>query len=126
MGLGFFDAENVEATTELDLGEVAPGSSDDSGMWITNDSDMRAEDVVITVYGDNPHCLLLSLDGVTFTASINVGSVAPGGASTPFWVRRITPSSTPTDTISTANLMATPGSWVDITDDSTSDNIPLP
>jgi hypothetical protein len=118
------DAETITAVTALPLSNVAPSSSADSGLWITNDSDYRAEDVVVQVSGTNSNQLWLSLDGITFTPSIDVGDISPGGASIPFWLRRVTAS---TDALGgcSASIVATPASWTIPIDDSTSTNIPL-
>jgi hypothetical protein len=124
-GLGFIDAETITAVTAISLGNVAPGSSDDSGVWITNDSDYRAEDVTVTVSAVNDgDQLWLSLDGDSFSASIDVGDVAPGGASVPFWIRRVTASTDPIGGCS-GTVVATPAAWTIPIDTSTSDNIPL-
>src|SRR3954469_9015784 len=122
--LGFFDAETVLATSALDLGTVAPRSSDDSGLWLTNGSDFLAEDVTVTVSGGDSGQLWLSLDGEAFYASINVGDIAPGGSSIPFWLRRVTSSASSTGGRN-GSVTATPSAWSNPVDTSTSDNIPL-
>src|SRR3954464_514250 len=122
--LGFFDAELVTATSALDLATVASGSSADSGLWITNDSNFLAESVTVAISGSDGNQLWLSLDGDTFSQSINLGDIAPGGSSIPFWVRRVTPSTVVAGGC-TGNVTVTPATWSNPVDNSTSDNIPL-
>lgn len=119
----FFDQDANAGTTALSLGTVAPHSSDDTQLNVVNGSDLyQAQDVTVTVSGDDAIQLWLSLDGDTFTASINLGDIAPRSASPTFWLRRVTSDDTGA---CTAALTATPAAWTDPIDTSTSTNIPL-
>lgn len=119
--LSFYDVDNVALITTLDLGEVAPSSSDDITLRVVNISDQHQADDV-TVSTDAPG-LLLSVDGEVFTASIDVGGIVPKGTSAPFVLRRVTASTEHGG--GSATLTATPAAWTGSFDQSTSDNIPL-
>lgn len=121
--LSFYDVENAASTTTLDIGTVAPHSSDDSMLRVVNNSGLyQAQDVIVSVTGDDAIQLWLSTDGDTFAASISVGDISPGGSSPTFWLRRVTDSTIGT---CSASVQATPARFSDPMDTSTSDNIAL-
>jgi len=123
--LAFYDyADPSAAITALNLGTVAPRSSADSLLLIYNGSDSyQANDVTVTVTGDDADQLLLSLDGDSFTVSIDVGTIAPNATSPAFYLRRVTPSTAAAS--GSARLDTVPASWSDPVDISASDNIGL-
>lgn len=121
--LEFRSYESVDAITTLQYGHVAPRSSDDTMMRVVNVGDAyQAEDVTLTVTGDDAAQLYLSADGDIFTASINVGDIPPQASSAAFWLRRVTPSTIADATSCTATLAATPAAWTLPVDASASDN----
>lgn len=123
--LTFYDVSTVSTPTTLTLDDAAPGSSDDTMLRVLNTSDLyQAEDVTVSLTGPDAIQLWLSTDGDTFTASIEVGDIAPGGTSATFWLRRVTPTTHSPGTC-TAQLTATPTAWTSPVDTSGSTNIPL-
>lgn len=124
--LRFYDVANTQTlTTALDIGTVAPASSDDTELRLQNLSDQyQAEDVTVTVTGDDAVQLWLSADGDVFGPAITVGDIPPGGVTPAFWLRRVTASTTPTGAQSAA-LSAQPVGWTTYTDTSTSDNVAI-
>lgn len=123
--LGFYDVEIATTTTTLDIGTVAPTSSDDSMLRVVNNSDLyQAEDVTVTVAGPDAIQLWLSNDGDNFSASIGVGDIPPGGLSGTFWLRRVTPANSALGARH-AVVVATPNSWSNPVDTSTSGNVAL-
>lgn len=123
--LAFYDIRSVAVIADLDVGDTAPASSDDTMLRVVNTSDLyQANDVTVTVDGADAVQLWLSTDGDTFTASIDVGDIQPGGSSLTFWLRRVTPSTASTGPC-TAQLSASPTAWVNAADTSSSDNIAL-
>lgn len=120
--LVFYDIENAVQITALNLGTVAPSSSDDTMLRLFNtDDNYQADNVTIAATGSDAIQLWLSTDGDVFTASITVGDIAPNGSSPPFWLRRVTPA----DAAPTGNaaLAATPASWSTTLDSTTSNNV---
>lgn len=118
--LSFYDVENAVVVTTLDLGTIAPHSSDDTLLRVANNSTAyQAEDVTVAATSIQ---LWLSVDGDNYTASIDLGDIPPNGTSSPFWLRRVTPAGTGAQT---GSLTATPASWSDPIDTSTSGNISL-
>ncbi len=112
-----------EQITTVDLGTVAPASSDDTRLRIGNPSPTyQADDVVVT--SESTDQLLLSVDGDTYAPAINLGDLPPSGISDPFYLRRITPSTAPPGGY-TGTLRATPTAWLAPIDTSASNNIPL-
>ncbi len=110
--------------TAIDLGTVAPASSDDTRLRVQNPSDTyQADDVIVTSLA--PDTLLLSVDGDTYAPAINLGDLPPGGISDSFTMRRITASTSPTGVV-TGKLRALPTAWLAPIDTSGSDNVPLP
>lgn len=125
--LSFYDvAAAASAAFPLDLGSIAPASSDDTQLRVHNDSGAyQADDVIVTVTGgDDGLDLYLSLDGDTYTASVGLGDIPPGAYSPVFWMRRITDSFA-ADGTRLATLQATPADWSQPGASGTSDNIPL-
>lgn len=111
--LSFYDVAATGTTTGLDLGTIAPVSSDDTQLRIYNSStSAQADNVIVTVDGDNDSDIYLSTDGARFTATAEVGDIAPGSYSSVFWMRRVTDSFALNGTY-TATLHATAGSWSD-------------
>lgn len=110
----------------LDLGQVAPRSSDDINMQVRNVSDTyQAEDVIVEVQaGAAASQLFLSLDGDSFSHSVVIGDIAPGAGSVVFVLRRVTPSNAASG-ITFANLTATPAGWMSVVDHSSSTNVAL-
>lgn len=122
--LQFFNVKLGRAVAASQFGAVAPSSSDDVLFRIVNVSDLyQADDVTVTVGGNNAAQLHLSLDGDNFYPEVNVGDVPPGGMSIAITMRRVTPANS--QTTCTATLTATPASWSDPVDTSTSDDVPL-
>lgn len=124
--LVFYD--NDDHSTEiddLDYGPVAPASSDDTSLFVFNDSDTyQANDVIVTLDGDDADQLWLSLDGEVFGTTVDVGDIPPNAGSAGFVLRRVTASTIATGACS-AELIATPGSWSSPIDVSLSTNIGL-
>jgi hypothetical protein len=122
----FYDVSGITTTTSLDLGTVAPATSDDTQLRVYNSSGFyQAQDVTVTITGPDATQLWLSLDGDVFGGTAEVGDIPPGGYSPIFWLRRINDSFSITGA-RTATLQATPASWSDPDDTAgTSDNIPL-
>ncbi len=125
--LVFYDA--ADATTAItisNLGTCAPGSSADSQYFVYNTSDsFQANDVTITLAGPQADQIWLSLDGDRFTASVELGDIAPNAGSLPLYLRRVTPTGTAQGAACAAQLIATPSSWSDAVDYSLSTNIGL-
>lgn len=120
----FYDVENAVILTTLALGSVAVSTSDDILLRVSNPNDIyQAEDVIVSVSGTEALQLWLSTDGDTFTATVEIGDIAPGGVSPTFWLRRVTPVSATGSC--TASLNAVPASWSYPVDTSTSDNVAL-
>lgn len=123
--LGFYDVENAAIPTTLAIGTVAPSSSDDTMLRVINNSDLyQAEDVTVTISGPDAIELWLSTDGDTYSSSIDVGDIPPGGVSGTFWLRRVTASDSASGGHS-GSLVATPAGWASPVDTSASVNIPL-
>jgi hypothetical protein len=109
--LSFYNVESAAVVTTLALGSCAPSSSDDRMLSVHNNSDLYlAQDVSVTVTGGDNIQLWLSTDSDTFTPTIHLGDIPPGGLSTVFWLRRVT-ASTEAAGSCTANLEATPTAW---------------
>lgn len=109
--LSFYDVAASGITTGLDLGTIGPASSDDTQLRIYNSSrSAQADNVVVSVDGANHNDIYLSIDGVQFADTAEVGDIAPGSYSSVFWMRRITDSFA-TNGTRTATLHATPGTW---------------
>jgi len=111
MDLHFYSVQAVSVIEDTyDLGTVAPSSSDDIMLRVANTSDTyQAKDVTVTTSGRDSVQLWLSTDGETFSNEISVGNVAPGGFSSTFWLRRVTPSDATAD--GQAFLNANPAAW---------------
>ena len=126
--LQFFEYAGAAVVDLLDLGTVAPSSSDDSQYFVYNNSDVyQASDVTVTtttISGQVSDQLFLSLDGEAFATSIDLGQVPPNGSSLPFWLRRVTPSTADLGQQS-AFLSALPGSWTAPVDTSADDDVAL-
>lgn len=124
--LSFYDVEKAATVTTLAIGDVARASSEDFMLRVHNDSDLyQAKDVTVSITGDDAVQLWLSPDGDQFAASIDLGTIAPGGTSNVFWLRRVTPSAEVNGANCSAALSVTPAEWTDPVDTSTSDNIAL-
>lgn len=87
------------AAAGLDWGNVPRSSSADKTFRVKNVSTTKtAQGIVISpeALSDTspsvPGQHLFSTDGTTFTASINIGDLAPGATSSVLYVRRVTPS----------------------------------
>jgi hypothetical protein len=83
----------------LDWGNVPRSSSADKTFRVKNVSTTKtAQGIVISPEAltdtspSVPGQHLFSTDGTTFTASINIGDLAPGATSSVLYVRRVTPS----------------------------------
>lgn len=123
--LTFYSYDDYTRRISLPLGPAAPRSSDDLALQVHNDSDTyQADDVVVTVGGTDSDQLFVSLDGDTFSQSITVGDIPPGAGSLVFTLRRVT-ASTADEGPASATLIATPGSWTSVVDNSASTNIAL-
>lgn len=122
--LTFYDISAGAVVTDQNLGQVAPSSSDDIMLRLANLSDLyQAKDVTVTVEGPDEVQLWLSLDGDTFTDTVQLGDIQPGASSATFWLRRVTPADATGPC--TADLSAAPTAWVSAADTSPSDNVPL-
>lgn len=112
-------ASDVEVgPTHFDWGNVPRASSADKTFRIKNlSADMTAEAVEVYAEGltpgvpSVPSMLLLSLDGTTFTPSVNLGDLAPGDVSGTITVRRVIPSNAQVSVWS-ARLVADADNWV--------------
>lgn len=83
----------------LDWGDVPRSSSAQTSFRVKNLSGTKTAGnarVSTTVLTDTtpsvPAQHLFSLDGVNFSAQVNVGSLGPGAVSAPVYIRRVTPS----------------------------------
>lgn len=124
--LSFYSTEQPAALTELDLGVVGLGTSDDTRMQVYNSSDTyQAADVTVAASGDGADQLWFSLDGEVFTDRAELGDIAPLATSTIFTLRRVTPSDASTALV-TSSLSATPTGWTLPVDTSSSDDMALP
>lgn len=122
--LVFHDYTSGAGVTAVDLGAVAPSSSDDTMLRVANTSTtFQAENVTVSLSGEHASQIWLSADGDSFAATLDLGDIPPDSISAPFWVRRVTPSSGVGSC--TASLTATPQSWKYTLDTSTSDNVAL-
>lgn len=122
--LQFFNVTLGRAVQASNFGSIAKSSSDDILFRIVNASDLyQADDVTVEVGGNQADQLYLSLDGDNFYPQVTVGDITPGGMSTAITMRRVTPATSPASC--SASLTATPASWSDPVDTSTSDDVPL-
>lgn len=123
----FYDVANTVTATTLNLGTVAPATSDDTQLRVYNSSgSYEAGDVTVSITGTDADDLYLSTDGISFTATAQVGDIPPGGFSPIFWMRRITDSFSFTGSTCSATLQAIPASWTSPDDAvGTSEFIPL-
>lgn len=109
--LSFFGYLDPTQLTTVDLGTVAPRSSADVQIRVTNlNEDYTATAVAVGVDGPHADQLLLSVDGEVFTQTVALGDLPASASSAPFWLRRVTPS-TATAGACTATLTATAQSW---------------
>jgi hypothetical protein len=123
--LTVFDIDSGITATSIDIGTVGAGSSDDTILRIYNTSDAAtAEDVTLSLDGDQQEQLYLSLDGDIFGTSIDLGDIPPSGFSPVFTLRRVTASVT-VDGPCAADLVITPVGWSTTADQSISTNIAL-
>jgi len=123
--LAFYLVETISMVTALDLGTVAPQSSDDTQLRVLNLSDLyQAKDVSVSLTGTDAVQLWLSVDGDTFADSVALGDIPPGATSATFWLRRVTASTDGPGGYAAA-LAAVPAGWSSPTDTSTTPNIPL-
>lgn len=126
--LRFYVVETASITlVSLQLGTVAPASSDDTLLRIQNISTLyQAQDVTVSFTTSLPDSvqLWLSDDGDTFAGSLDLGAIPPGGYSPTFWLRRVTPSTSSTGQRS-GMLAAKCTQWTNPVDVSTSDNTPI-
>ena len=119
-----FYSSTMTELTDLNLGDAAPGSSADYALRIFNSSDLyQAEDVTVTVSGDDAIQLWLSVDDEVFSDTISVGDIAPGSASEIFWLRRV--SASDDGGVNNAILSAVPAAWTSPVDTTPSTNVPL-
>lgn len=82
-----------------DWGDVPRSSSDDFQVRVKNLSGTKTAgnvrvsfDTITDTTPSVPSQHMASLDGVTFFAQVNIGSLAPGAISAPVTIRRVTPS----------------------------------
>lgn len=102
----------------LNWGPAAPGSSADVPVRVKNMSEVYfANDIVLSVYdtGDvaTPSVAaqhLVSVDGATFAATVNMGDLAPQAISGPVTLRRVTDPAAQLDEFDFL-LHADPTSW---------------
>lgn len=100
-----------------DFGDVPRSSSDDFVVRVKNLSATKTAGNVIVSFDiltdgvpTVPAQHLVSTDGVTFTAQVNIGSLAPGAISAPVTVRRVTPSNAQLG-LWAPRMSAVPGTW---------------
>jgi len=75
------------------LGDAPQRSSADWRFRVKNlSSTYTARTVTVHLDGDDSWQLLLSLDGVTWTATASLGDVNANAVTAPVWLRRVTPS----------------------------------
>src|SRR4051794_9825245 len=99
--LSFWNMTLNKPPTKLDFNGKSAGlprrSSGDLTLIVKNQSGLyTASDVTVTiedttVAGARTQ-FLLSLDGISFTASLDLGDMPPNSVSTTFWLRRTTAS----------------------------------
>lgn len=123
--LSFYTDASTTVLSTLALGAVAPSSSDDTALRLFNNSDQyQAEDVSVTVSGDDVIQLWLSADGDDFSTSLALGDLPPQAFSAIFYLRRVTDSND--SGACTGTLSAAPSAWTNPVDTSVSPNTPLP
>jgi hypothetical protein len=101
----------------LDWGDVSRGSSATRSFRVKNNSStLTAGDVTVIVAAPTDTTPSVagqhtfSLDGVNFSASLNLGSLAPGALSQVIYVKRVTPSNA-TLSLWTARIIADATTW---------------
>ncbi len=96
---------------EFSLGDAPKRSSADWRFKVKNlSSTYTANDVTVHLDGPDAWQLLLSLDGTTWTASVDLGTVAATAVTAPIWLRRVTPSTAGTGP-ATATMRVHADSW---------------
>ncbi len=113
--LVFTWVSSSEPLSSADVGTVQQRSSDLYAMNLRNlDATATATDIAVTLDDGGSGVLdgqwLLSLDGVSFTASLAIGAIRPGQYRQ-LWIRRATPSDAPTGRNFSITLRAAAGSW---------------
>ena len=111
--LALWSLEFDQQLTAVDFGSQPPGSSNDLPVRVVNlSAQYNAEAVTAALdsTGDGAQ-LLLSLDGETFTTSLDLGAIPAGAASQALYIRRSTPTAAPTGA-RTGHLLVT-AVWTD-------------
>lgn len=101
------------AATRLNMGAATPlRTTNDLRFRVKNTSTLyAAKAVTVSLTGPDAGQLYLSLDGITFTATAELGDLAATATSAPIWLRRVTPSTAALGA-HTATVQATPTAWV--------------
>ncbi len=101
----------------FDWGNVPQGSTADVTFRVKNwSATLTANSIVVAIDAPtdtSPSVAAqhyVSTDGINFTSTVNIGSLAPGAVSSVLYLRRVTPSNAVLGTWS-GRLKATPGSW---------------
>lgn len=99
----------------VDFGTVPRRSSDELQVRVKNlSTSYTATDVVVSIVGALDWHYYLSLDDDVFTATVELGDLAPGDLSDGITVRRVTPTTAPLGE-HTVDIRATPASWITAT-----------
>lgn len=99
-------------------GSVAPASAADKFFRVKNNSAaLTANDVSVSVSNpgtgteDVARYLYLSLDGLYFSSSVNLGSLPPGAISRVITLRRVVPSTAQASGFQFFDVVLSPSSW---------------
>lgn len=110
----FWEPVNNNATggAYFDWGDVVQGSSQTKSFRIKNNSSTQTANSVAISTGAETFGMALqfSTDNATFTASINIGNLAPGALSNVLYVKRAVPVGEPLQ-VQTSYLKAHANSW---------------
>ncbi len=91
--LTLISVDGAIVLTALPWGTVAPGSSADQTFRVRNDSDLyTATEVLVSLTGTGSVDHYLSTDEVVYTATAELGDLAPSGVSDTITLRRVTPT----------------------------------
>lgn len=97
--------------TYLDWGTAPRRSSDDRRFRVKNLSTRyTAQQVKVEVSGEGSSQFYVSVDGINFAASVELGALAPMSVSATVWIRRVTPSTAPLET-NQCDLTVSATSW---------------
>lgn len=105
-------ADTATELTTIPWSTVYPGSTEDTRFRVVNTSELyTAAEVTVGLAGSDTYTadLFLSLDGLSFAKSLELGDMPPGATSLSAYLRRITPSAQLTGLRWAAVRLATTG-----------------